>query len=153
VPDSTLRTRKRKLPHWTLSGSTYYVTFTLREGKLTLQERDLVLRHIRFGDGKQYCLVGAVVMEDHAHVILMPNDGVSLGSITKGMKGVSARKINEERRSSGALWLAESFDRIIRNEKEFHEKLNYMLNNAPKKGLVDDGWEYTWWYLSERVAL
>jgi putative transposase len=149
VPDEGLHITKRKLPHWQLAGSTYFVTFTLLTGRLTLAERSLLLEHIRSKDGEFYSLAAATVMEEHAHVILTPNDGIALDRITKGMKGASARTINKARGTSGALWLAESCDRIIRNQEEMDQKLRYMLNNAPKKGLVEDGYEYRWWYFNE----
>jgi putative transposase len=41
----------------------------------------------------------------------------------------------------------ESFDRIIRNDKEFFEKLNYVLNNPVKRGLIENGYAYKWYYL------
>lgn len=41
----------------------------------------------------------------------------------------------------------ESFDRIIRNDKEIYEKLNYILNNPVKRDLIENGYDYKWYYL------
>lgn len=60
----------------------------------------------------------------------------------QGIKGVGSRRINQLMGWSGALWQAESYDRIIRDKNEFEEKRNYMYNNPVKAGLVDDPRKY-----------
>ena len=37
----------------------------------------------------------------------------------------------------------------MRDEDELIEKLNYMLNNPVKEGLIEDPWKYHGWYCSE----
>ena len=64
----------------------------------------------------------------------------------------SANKINRLRNTSGPIWLAESYDRIVRDYDEFMEKLTYMFNNPIKSGLTEDTENYHGWYLNE-VAL
>lgn len=139
----------RHLPHWTLQGSTYFVTFRVAEGELNPAERSVVLSHIRDGHGKFYTLVAAVVMPDHVHVLLQPNDGVDLIRITRGIKGTSARRINSSRGVSGSIWQEESWDRIIRDQDELDQKLNYMLHNPSRRGLIEDPWQYEWWFVDQ----
>ena len=55
------------------------------------------------------------------------------------------------RKATGSIWQKESFDRIIRNQKELLEKVNYMLNNPVKKGLTVDSWEYHGWYFNRDI--
>ena len=81
-------------------------------------------------------------MPDHLHLLIKPNPGVELSRITKGIKGVTARKINERRKIRGNLWQDESFDRIIRSQEELDEKIKYMLNNPVKRGLAKNGFIY-----------
>jgi hypothetical protein len=45
----------------------------------------------------------------------------------------------------GSIWQDESWDRIIRDQKELDEKLHYMLYNPVRKGLVEDPWEWDGW--------
>jgi REP element-mobilizing transposase RayT len=144
-----IKITRRHLPHWSLDGAMYYVTFRPASGELRSSERALVLNHIKEGDGEYYTLVGCVVMPDHAHVILMADLGYSLEKIMKGVKGASARKLNIARGSRGKIWQHESFDRIVRCEKELHGKLVYMLNNPLKAGLVEDPWRYRGWYCNK----
>ncbi|MDB5172822.1 MAG: Thiamine-phosphate pyrophosphorylase [Phycisphaerales bacterium] len=141
-----LEIKRRRLPHWRLEGSAYFVTFRVASGVLNTSERASVLGHIKAGDAQFYRLFAAVVMPDHAHVLLRPNEGVELSRILKGIKGVSARLVNTSRNSHGSVWQDESWDRIMRDQAEFDEKLEYMLNNPVKKGLVSDPWQYDGWY-------
>jgi len=96
---------------------------------------------IAHDDGKRYELVLAVVMPDHAHILLRPldkNPGEwhDLAQIIKLIKGVSAHRINQLTGRSGQVWLSERYDKIIRDEAEFQVKIDYMLNNPVKAQLV-----------------
>jgi len=144
-----IKVRRRNLPHWELAGSTYFITFRLKEGRLSPEEVGIVLEQIKKGEPTFYELFAATVMPDHVHVVLRPQADASLARIMKGIKGVSARLINERRGSRGALWQDESYDRVIRDEKEFAEKTQYVFNNAVKRGLCDDGWDYPGFYCKE----
>ncbi len=145
--DATLRVSHRRLPHWRLKGSTYFVTFRLREGRLDAGEISLVREHILSGDGKYYELVALVVMPNHVHLVLAPSASFSLSRILKGIKGVTARQINEKRGVRGRLWQDESFDRIVRDQTELQEKLEYMVGNPVKAGLTVEPWQYPGWYV------
>ncbi|MGH7214234.1 MAG: thiamine phosphate synthase [Tepidisphaeraceae bacterium] len=137
-----LQIKERKLPHWTVEGSTYFITFRVLNGELQPHERKLVLNHILSGDGPFYRLDAAVVMPDHTHLLLEPAPGYDLARILKGTKGVSARLVNGQRHVRGQLWQDESFDRIMRDHAEYEEKLLYIINNPAKRGLVNDPWDY-----------
>jgi putative transposase len=150
-PPRFLATR-RHLPHWTLPGSTYYVTFHLADGKLTAAERRIVLDHVTSGHGRFYALAAASVMPDHVHVILKPQSGVSPSRIMKGIKGVSARLLNLQRKTTGRVWQEESWDRIIRAAAEYDEKLQYMYDNPVKAGLIADGDAYDGWFFNPDFA-
>ncbi len=92
---------------------------------------------IRYWDGLRIELDAAVVMPDHAHLIVRVLDGLPLGAILKSIKGFSARAINRSLIRQGSLWLDESFDHIIRDEQEWDEKVAYIRNNPIKKGIVE----------------
>jgi thiamine-phosphate pyrophosphorylase len=144
--DRSLKKTHRRLPHWRRDGSTYFVTFRMAEGELGAKERKIVLDHAKHGAGKFYALAAAVVMPDHVHLMLQPRQAFDLSRVLKGMKGVSARLVNDSRGEHGNLWQDESWDRIMRDQAEFDEKLQYMLNNPVKRGLVEDPWAYDGWY-------
>ena len=145
----SLKYHRRFLPHFELEGAVYFVTFRLIEGFLNREEMTIVLDHIKSGHEKFYNLFAIQVMSNHVHLILQPNEGISLSRIMKGIKGVSARLINRVRETSGSLWWDESFDRIIRNDMGFDEKLKYMYENPVRAGVVENPENYWGWYLQQ----
>jgi putative transposase len=149
VEEKELHITRRHLPHWRIDGATHFVTFRTRQVVLTPVEQEIVLNHIREGDKLYYSLAAAVVMPDHVHIVLTPNAECELDRIMKGIKGASARKINTLRDATGSVWQDESFDRIIRYQDEFEEKLRYMFDNAVKDGLTEDPWNYHGWFCAE----
>ena len=147
--DNELRITKRHLPHWSLQNATYFVIFRLDHGMMTIQEQIIVRDHIVEGHSQFYTLIAVQAMPDHCHVIFMADMGYDLERIMKGVKGVSASKINAHRGVKGNVWQTESFDRIIRTEKELHGKLLYMLDNPMGAGLTEDRWNYPGWFCKE----
>jgi len=150
LPDHIpIQIKRRRLPHWSLPGVTYFVTFRLHGRPLVTQEVVLVKQHILTGNGRYYHLYAAQGMPNHVHLLIRPCEGFSLSRILKGVKGVTARKLNLCRGDSGSLWQDESFDRIIRSEKEFREKLDYMFRNPVSRGLTNDPFTYVGWFLNQ----
>jgi len=138
-----------RLPHITQEGAYYIITIRLYAGKLTDEEKLIVLNHIRSGHDKFYRLVAVQVMPDHVHFVLKPEPGYDLKRIMKGIKGVSARKINQNRKSHGSIWMTDYFDRIVRSQSDLEEKLNYMYENPVRAGIVEDANNYSGWYYQE----
>lgn len=142
-----LLSSRRNLPHWRLSSSTYFVTFRLRGGVISEDERKIVLSAIRHFHQIRYWVTTSVVMPNHVHLMLRPvaaesGDKFSLSKILQGIKGFSAREINKFRAAKGNLWQEESFDRIVRDSNEYLEKWNYIRNNPVKCGLCQSPEEY-----------
>ncbi|MBI4331200.1 MAG: transposase [Chloroflexi bacterium] len=151
--NNEFRTYRRKLPHWESAGSVYFITFNTA-GDLALDDecKDIVINAIKFHEDKKYELYACVAMSSHVHVVLQPleqQDGgfPRIAEITQGIKGYSAWKINGHLGRKGQVWQTESYDRIVRNQHEFDEKVNYIINNALKAGLVVDPERYRWLYL------
>jgi len=68
-----------------------------------------------------------------------PGKGEAPGRDVQPGKNVSAGKVEQSK-----VWLDESFDRIIRDEKELLEKMNYIATNPIKTGLVEKLENYKW---------
>jgi REP element-mobilizing transposase RayT len=145
--DGDFSRTRRRLPHWRLDGATYFITFRLIVGDLSPDEITLVRDHVVAGDGRFYDLVAVMVMPDHVHAALTPLDSYDLSRITKGIKGATARLLNERRNTAGAVWQDESWDRIIRDHDELLRELDYMFENPLRKGLIEDPSNWVgWWY-------
>jgi len=148
---------RRNLPHWQLTGSTYFVTFRIKSGIIRENERKIVLDAIKHFHDIRYWVTASVVMPDHVHLILKPFAGqtgeYSLSKIFQGIKGFSSRAINKARDSKGSLWLDESFDRIVRDHDEYLEKWQYIRNNPVKTGQSESPEEYPFlWEPGEEVG-
>ena len=146
-----LTIHRRNLPHWELGGATYFITFRLTrdasDSPLTVEERGHIQRAILSMDGALWQVHMLTIMPDHVHILATPCEQATgksqpLSDILKRIKGRTAREINLQRGRVGPFWQKESFDRIVRDDHEYNEKAQYILNNAIKAGLVEDGWEY-----------
>jgi REP element-mobilizing transposase RayT len=131
---------RRNLPHWEMGGATYFVTFRTLGVALPRAVRSEVLAAFRYFDGERYTLWAAVVMPDHAHLLLMPRRTASgecwsLAQILHSLKSYTANEINRVLGRRGTAWLDERFDRIVRDRAELSEKWQYIRNNPVKAGL------------------
>jgi len=154
--DNEIKIYKRNLPHWTFKGATYFVTFCVKDNKFLSSEEQIILKNHILDGNDEYCkLISFVVMPDHVHIILSPIKNYTLQDIMKGIKGVSARKINMNRKfykksiNKNYIWQSESYDRIIRIEKELNEKLEYIFFNPSKNGYTNDPWNYSGYFINE----
>ena len=144
--------RRRRLPHWQLGGSYYFLTFRSAVGELPPAARRVVLDALRHDEGKRYELVAAVVMPDHVHCIMhplprQPDVWYDLSEIMRLIKGVSAHKINKLLGTRGRVWQDETWDRIIRNQKEYQTQLSYLVHNPVKQEVArkPEEYEFTLW--------
>ena len=69
------------------------------------------------------------------------------------VKRTTAWEINRLRERQGRLWQSERKDRAVRDEHEFYQKANYILENAQRRGLVEYGWEYEWFWCPGKEEL
>ncbi len=135
---------RRKLPHWRMGDSIYFLTWRLHQRQMTLEpvERRLVVDALRHFEGIRYSLHAYAVMDDHVHVIVEPASGQNLSGILHSWKSFTAHEIQRQRKRQGVVWQAESFDRIIRDETEYDEKAQYISKNPFKRW--PDLLEYEW---------
>jgi putative transposase len=64
----------------------------------------------------------------------------------KILKGRSAREVNKVLSRSGPFWHHESYDHVVRNEKELGNIINYILMNPVKAGFVHNWNEWKFSY-------
>jgi len=142
-----LSASRRNLPHLETAGATYFVTFRCRgELRMPPEAMAIALSAIRHWDGSRIALDAAVVMPDHAHLMFRILDGSRLGQLLHSIKSFSANKINALLGRSGAFWLDENFDHIVRDGAEWEEKFQYIRQNPVKKGLADSPDAYPYLY-------
>ena len=142
---------RRNLPHFQRDYKPHFVTFVTKQRiVLSPRDKDIVLRCCLFGHATKYTLYVAVVMPDHVHLILTPMTDLQrrrifpLHAILRGIKGYSARLINEQHGIRGSVWQEESFDHVLRSSESLDAKIAYVLANPVRAGLANTPEEYPW---------
>jgi len=74
-------------------------------------------------------------MPNHVHLLIKPRVGVELSKILQSVKSFSAKKINQNEGRTGKLWQVESYDRIVRNDRELERYERYIEENPVKAKL------------------
>jgi REP element-mobilizing transposase RayT len=110
----------------------------------------LVADSLRFRDGQRYTLHAWCIMPNHVHVLCELFSGQKLTPIVGGWKSFTVRKINAILHRKGQVWQHESFDHLIRNEREFNRAVEYIANNPAKAGLI--GWRWVFVRQGARFA-
>ncbi|MFN9064050.1 MAG: leucine--tRNA ligase [bacterium] len=137
-PVADLISHNRFLPHHRLPGATYFVTWRAVPGTvLSADEMKITLDALLHFQHERHHTFAAVVMPDHVHWLVRPNEGEELGKLVTSVKQFSATRINKGRGTGGSLWVPEAFDHIVRDERYLAEFVNYIVSNPIKGGLVD----------------
>lgn len=100
-------------------------------------------------DQELYELLYYCIMPTHVHKVIntgFRTDPKPLHQIMKKVKGASSRMINMELGQTGVFWQAESYDHLIRSDRELAAIGNYILENPVKAGLVThwEDWPYSY---------
>lgn len=121
---------------------------------LRLPEVAAIVQETILNEAEKSCNVYAwVIMPNHAHVLLRPNEGHSLSNIIKTIKSVSAHKINRLLKRTGAMWQPDYFDRYIRDAEHFQKTVNYIENNPVKAGLCKSPEDWNFSSASPQAAI
>jgi len=150
---------RRNLPHLPRDFGAHFIPFVSKfRWIFPPTARDIVLASCLHDHHKRYELYVAVVMPDHLHLILTPMVDerraqiFSLIEIMQAIKGASGRAINQRMGRNGTVWQEESFDHVLRSSEGLDAKVDYVLQNSVRKGLVADWREYRWaWQRQERL--
>ena len=103
----------------------------------------LVLSRILAGDPADYVLHAYVVMPNHVHMLITPLSNVS--SLMHRLKGATAREANRQLGRSGTpFWQRESYDRLVRDAREFRRIGNYIVQNPVRAGLSASPEAFRW---------
>ncbi len=122
---------RRRLPHLRSGEAIYFVTWRLGKAQPELipSERDLVASALKQFDGRRYHLTAFVVMNDHVHVLLSMMEPWRLENAIQSWKSFTANRMQRQHGRRGRVWQDEYFDRIVRDDKEFLQKFDYIRGN------------------------
>ena len=116
-------------------------------------------------DGDKYDLITYCIMPNHVHVLMdfsrqivdkegfyrdeIPENYTQLDKVMKLIKGGSAYEANKILGRRGTFWQKDSYDHYVRNEKEFYNIVNYILENPVKAKLVKNTENYQHIYIAD----
>jgi putative transposase len=145
-----------KLKHLNVPGCVYFIT-TCTSGKekifLNYDYAQLVMDSILYARQQNWCyLLGFVVMPNHLHLAIVPLER-KIPAVMQGIKGFTAREINDLRNIKGNLWQDGYQDFVMDNLKAIAQKLNYIEQNPVRAGLVKDPCDYPFSSASHREFL
>jgi REP element-mobilizing transposase RayT len=98
-------------------------------------------------------------MPDHVHIVFTPlinglaQEVYSLANITDAIKGASSHLINRALHRKGKVWQTESFDRVLRSSEKLDEKIDYIVHNPVRAGLVSVAEDYGWLWAPTRITV
>ena len=116
----------------------------------------VVKEALHYRDGKVYTLYAYCVMSNHVHLLIntLETNEDYLYKIMQDFKKRTGKLCNRHLdRTGNSFWEEEYYDHLVRDEKEFHNILNYIYNNPVKAKLVENGDDWEGTYISvERAA-
>ncbi len=95
-------------------------------------------------DGDRYRLLAWCVMPNHVHAMIETKKGFPLGDVVHAWKSFTAKEANKILNRSGTFWMADYFDRYIRDARHFEAARNYIENNPVKAGLCKKPADWRW---------
>ncbi len=116
-------------------------TFYLRQPDIA----DMVVEAIHYNAAVlgHYSLHSFVVMPNHVHLLATP--AVALPKLTRSLKGITAKRANTTLALVGKpFWQSESYDHLVRHEREFEKIMKYIEGNPVRTELVKDASDYRW---------
>jgi REP element-mobilizing transposase RayT len=101
---------------------------------------EVVADAVRFFDGNRYDLAAWCVMPNHVHVVVRPMGSNDLPEIVHSWKSFSAKRANRILKRTGKFWQTEYYEHLIRDEKDFRRRVEYVLTNPERVGLKEWKW-------------
>lgn len=144
------------IPHrgWT-SDATYFITASVAQKKFLFQAPPVaelfieVLLHYR--SGGKYLLHEFVVMPDHFHLLITPNE--TLEKALQLIKGGFSFRVKKELAYGGAVWQTSFYDHRVRDPADYARIRDYIRENPFRARLAGSRREYPYGSASGRWIL
>lgn len=146
-----------RLRHRTTPGSTYFVT-TKAAQSISLfhvqQIAEIVIdKLLHYRNTGAYELHEFVLMPNHLHLLLTPNNDTTLEKALQVIKGGSSHEIHKQRGDKTEIWQSGFHESIVRDLADYLSRVHYIHQNPVSAGLVHSPEEWNWSSASKRVAL
>ena len=133
---------------------TYFVTTSCAERRRVFQvdrNAKLLVETILHYRG-HFLLHAYVVMPDHVHLILTPQN-VTLERAMQYIKGGFSHRYNAEKNVKSVLWQKGYTDHRIRDAKDYEVRKRYIEQNPVVRGMTGSSGEFEYSSANGRVAM
>lgn len=114
---------------------------------------EIVSESLHYWHKKRYDLIAFTIMSNHIHLLIdtwdSENYATSVTAIMQSIKRHTSRQSNILLKREGQFWQHESYDHLVRNEKEFKNIIHYIAQNPVKADLVIDWRKYPHTFINE----
>ncbi|MDD3888196.1 MAG: transposase [Patescibacteria group bacterium] len=130
----------------------YFITVVTHNRKQIFKDekiRKLWIECLKYCYNKlDFQLYAFCLLYDHYYFLIQPAKKRKIEDVIRHINGIFANQYNKFTNNSGQIVQRKFWDHIIRNEKDFEEKINYIHGNPIKHGIVDDleRWPYSSYY-------
>jgi REP element-mobilizing transposase RayT len=124
-----------------------FVTVNLRRALVPLGEGEWGLVTDALAASRRklgFLLCGYVLMPDHWHALIWTTFPLTISRAVQDIKWTTARAINRARVARGTVWQHQFWDRFVRHQKEFGQRLDYMHLHPVRKGLASRPQDWRW---------
>ena len=144
-----------------LDGHSYFLTLVTYRREPLLTTYIGLLRKAFYQSHKRYHyrIDAIVVLPDHLHMIITPEDALIYPKIVHAIKRYFVYSLPDDIRQTAKLhltssqyhrghsgiWQSRYYEHTIRSERDLHDKMAYIKNNPVKHGLCEswDRWQYS----------
>ena len=131
-----------------LEGHTYFVTTCCASRESLLVDATalaLVSEALHGMLGRGFArLDGYTLMPDHMHLVFALTPAYNLAKVIGGLKTYTALRANRLLGGRGAFWQDGYHDHRIRSDADWRARMEYMLLNPVRAGLVEEAEAYPW---------
>jgi putative transposase len=136
------------IKHRVRQAGVYFVTTDTWQRRVLFKDPNLaeiVVDQLLQCRDKGLCQLHAfVLMPDHLHLLLTPDEDASLEKAMQMIKGGSSFRIKKELQYHFPIWHEGFHDRWMRGQDEYQPRLNYIVQNPVAAKLASTASEYAW---------
>ncbi|HEV2351167.1 MAG TPA: transposase [Terriglobia bacterium] len=92
----------------------------------------------------KFLLCGYVLMPNHGHALIYPAYPLTISKVLHDTKKIATLRLHAARRTHGPFWQHQFWDRVVRDAREFRQRLDYMHQNPVQAGLVKRPEQWRW---------
>src|SRR5690348_15023781 len=126
---------REHLPHPSIGHGRVFITWRAHPsaGKLSADERDVVVDVLCRAPMDWCGLLALVVMDDHVQLVCDASGTKSVRQLAQAWKSISAHEIVHRGVRKAPIWQAEYFDRAIHDDRQLSACIGYVLGNPERR--------------------